>query len=391
VSPAPSLPRIAHVPMALSTQGSTLMTVVQRLSEAHMDMGGEALSVLSHNRELVTPGVPAHYVDYTENCPREWFTRTELGVDVVAGGAGMLRPHFGRLYDPAVRALEDASADIVLLYEGHYASASLPRWERLRPVTEVCLYVHNPLSRSYGRRELRRLLGHADRVIFCADHLRNDVEERLGGFVVQTQTVHNGVEKQFLTGAGRSAADGEFVVLFVGRIAEHKGVHLVIESAARVAERTSRPVRVRIIGSSGYSSAGELSAYEVELRRQAARLTVPVEFVPFVGRADLIRELAAGSVACLPSTWAEGLPLVALEAMAAGLPVVCSDSAGMVEACGGAALTAPKGSVEGLADALVRLVEDDAEWERRSRLSWDRVQSFTWERAARQIARQAVE
>ena len=83
---------------------------------------------------------------------------------------------------------------------------------------------------------------------------------------------------------------------------------------------------------------------------------------------------------CLPSQWAEGLPLAALEAMATGLPVVCSDSPGRVEAWADAAIVVPGGAPDGLAAALVRLAEDD-EWARRSRASRERASAFTWEGA----------
>ncbi len=259
------LPSVAHVPMAQGTQGSTLMTVAQRLGEAHLRAGGDAVVVLG--RGLVTPAVPSLTVDYG----RRHFSREEIVTDWVDGRRGRLRRNYGQVYDAAARALEEAPRDVVLLYEGHYVAATLPRWEGVRRAgSQVCLYVHNPLSRSYGRRELRRLLGRADRVIFCADHLREATAKRVGrrrarGFEV----VHNGVDDLFRAPGPREAPEGEFVVLFAGKVAENKGVHLVIEAAEAVRERVGRPVRVRVVGGSRYG-AGGLDAYEVSLREAAA-------------------------------------------------------------------------------------------------------------------------
>ena len=372
---------IAHVPSAFGRQGSTLMTVAQRISDVIEGMGSRSSAILSHNRELTLHGaVDLHFVDYTSVCPREWFSRRELAIDILAGRAGHHRPYYGHLYDPAIGALLENPAQTILLYEGHYASASLPRWRRVREHSEVVLYVHNPLSRSYGRRELERLLDSADRVAFCADHLRRDVEQRIGRTDPRFITVHNGVDRAFLIGSDRTPSEDVFQVLYAGRVTEKKGVHLVLEAVERALESMTRPIALRIIGSADYASADTLSQYERSLRAHAEKMSVEVEFVPFLSRADLITHLRNASVMCLPSQWAEGLPLAALEAMATGLPVVCSDSPGLVEACADAAIVVPGGAPDGLAAAFVRLADDD-EWARRSRASRERASAFTWEGA----------
>ena len=184
--------------MALSMPSSTLIAVARQLGRAFARMGGHSSIILSDNRGVSAPELTQLYVDYTLNCPRQWFTRRELAIDVVAGTAGFTRPYYGRLYDPAVAALQAQPADIVLLYEGHYAAATLPRWQAIRATSELCLYVHNGLSRSYGRRELSRLLAMCDRVIFCADHLRVSTERRLGRSDPRWTVIPNGVDELFL-------------------------------------------------------------------------------------------------------------------------------------------------------------------------------------------------
>ena len=372
---------VAHVPMAFGVQGSTLMNVAQRISDVVTARGGRAVAVLSDNRDVALgAAVENRYVDYTAVCPREWFSRTELAVDIAAGSAGLLRPHYGHLYDPAIDDLRQRPVRTVLLYEGHYASASLPRWRSLRESSEVVLYVHNPLSRTYGRRELTRLLDAADRVAFCAEHLRRDVEQRIGREDPRFATVLNGVDDVFRVGADRQPGGGVFDVVFVGRITERKGVHLALEAAARAAKRLERRVRLRIIGSPNHAEGEQLSEYERSLRDRARSVPCDVDFLPFTPQAEIVEILKTASVVCLPSQWAEGLPLVALEAMAAGVPVVCSDAAGLVEACGDAALVVAGGDPSGMADALVVLAQDEDEWVSRSRASWRRSSLFTWER-----------
>ncbi|WP_292832130.1 glycosyltransferase family 4 protein [Microbacterium sp.] len=372
---------VAHVPMAFGVQGSTLMQVAQRISDVVIARGGSASAVLSDNRDLaLTAPVHNRYVDYTSVCPREWFSCGELAVDIAAGRAGLLRPHHGHQYDPAIADVQHHPPRTVLLYEGHYASASLPQWRAVRETSEVVLYVHNPLSRTYGRRELTRLLDAADRVAFCADHLRRNVVQRIGREDDRFFTALNGVDTAFQIGGHREPGDGVFDVVFVGRVTEKKGVHLALEAVGRAATRLARPVRLRVIGSASHAAGEPLTHFERTLREVAETLSCEVQFLPFTPQAEIIEILSTASAVCIPSQWAEGLPLVALEAMAAGVPVVCSDSAGLVEACGDAAMIVPHGDSAGMADAFVRLAQDDKEWASRSQASWDRAAHFTWER-----------
>ena len=375
------LPSIVHVPMPQGTQGSTLLRVAERLSEAHTRAGGEAAVALGPG--LVTDQARVLPVAY--GAVR--FAPSDVRQDVVRGRLGRLRPHFGHVYDPAVEVAAAEQPDLVLLYEGHYAAASLPQWEPLRRNgARVCLYVHNRLSRSYGRAELRRLMRHADRVVFVAEHQRVEAEERLGsGHGVSLTVVHNGVDELFRATAPRTDTEGEFVVTFVGNVVAAKGPHLACQAADLAARLTGRPFRVRVVGDAWYGRGG-VSPYESWLREQCETLATPVEFVPHVDRHRVATLLRESSAACFPSE-VETLPTAALEAMASAVPVVCSDIPGMREAGGDAVLARPREDVEALADALASLAEDPAVYAERSRLVWERAREFSWERAASELAR----
>lgn len=378
------LPSVAHVPMAQAVPGSTLVRVAERLSEAHHEAGGEAVLVLSREVAGTVADVPTRAVDYE----RRWFSREEVVTDWVDGRLGRVRRNYGWVFDAPARYLAAEPRDVVLLYDGHYTAASLPRWAGVRAQgSQVCLYVHNPLSRSYGRAELRRVLGSADRVVFCADHLRAEIRRRVGRRWAGTplEVVHNGVDDVFRVPARREVPEGEVVVLFVGRLVEVKGPHLVIRAAEEARRRLGRPVRVRVIGSSRYAAGGG-SAYESSLRTMAGEVGVPVDFLPFSDRHAVAAEMRAATVVCLPSTWAEGFPLVVLEAMASGTPVVTSDSPGMLEAGGGVALVAPMADAAGLVDGICALATDPGLWRERSQAGRARASEFTWAAAARAVA-----
>lgn len=102
---------------------------------------------------------------------------------------------------------------------------------------------------------------------------------------------------------------------------------------------------------------------------------LPAELVP-----GLIR---AARVVASPSVY-EGFGLPPLEAMRAGTPVVAVRAGAVEEVCGPAALLV-QDDADGLADALVRALEDDGLRQRLAAAGLERAAGFTWPRAADQL------
>ncbi|HEX6864937.1 MAG TPA: glycosyltransferase family 4 protein [Thermoanaerobaculia bacterium] len=114
----------------------------------------------------------------------------------------------------------------------------------------------------------------------------------------------------------------EGYLLFVGRLRIRKGVEVLFE-ALHAVRRTYSGARLLIAGDGEHRAA---------LERKAAELGLGPAVV-FLGRCDAsrVRGLLAGAAALVvPSTY-EGMPLVVLEAMEAGLPVVASRVSGIPE------------------------------------------------------------
>ncbi len=122
--------------------------------------------------------------------------------------------------------------------------------------------------------------------------------------------------------AARPAGDAP-TILCVARFTPQKNHRTLISALARLRRRHPR-VRLALVGSGPEQAA---------IRARAARLGVS-DAVDFLGnRADVPALMAAADVAVLPSNF-EGLPLVVLEAMALGTPVVATRIGGVVEALG---------------------------------------------------------
>ncbi|HEX7243749.1 MAG TPA: glycosyltransferase family 4 protein [Longimicrobiaceae bacterium] len=168
-----------------------------------------------------------------------------------------------------------------------------------------------------------------------------------------------------------------FELLFVGRLVERKGVHVLLDALARI--DAARPLRFRVIGDGPEREA---------LRARAGRLGLGerVLFEGFVSKEELTERFAGCDAFVLPAVVdakgdTEGLGVVLLEAMVYGKPVIASAAGGIVDIVrdGRNGFLVPPGDVEALAGA-VRACMDDPE--RRRRLGEngrrDVEEGFSW-------------
>jgi glycosyltransferase involved in cell wall biosynthesis len=171
---------------------------------------------------------------------------------------------------------------------------------------------------------------------------------------------------------------GRFV-LYAGNIKPHKNLERLIEAFGQLRHRPGfEDMKLLIIGD-------EVSRYG-SLRRavEAAGVRQDVRFFGFVPDRTLACLYRLASVFAFPSLY-EGFGLPPLEAMACGTPVVTSNVSSLPEVVGDAALLVDPRDADALADALGRVLSDDAlraDLVARGHL---RVQRFSWERSVAAI------
>jgi glycosyltransferase involved in cell wall biosynthesis len=147
----------------------------------------------------------------------------------------------------------------------------------------------------------------------------------------------------------RPGSDRRVEILFVGRLLHGKGLSLLLEAIAEL-RRRELEVSASIVGDG--PARGELQAVARRLG-----LSEHVRFLGAVGQDDLRQLYSGADIFCLPS-FAEGIPVVAIEAMAMELPVVTTRIMGIPELVtdGTEGLLVPPGRVDPLTEALERLV-----------------------------------
>lgn len=310
---------------------------------------------------------------------------------------------------PCRRALAEFQPDVVQVHESDGAlAAALVRWSRrgarrpllvalqqvsyreeraaVRPLVHLGRVLGVPgaveLRFRWFKTPAQILLGRlsarlADLVLApsraTAAELERDYDARRVG-VLPNVTGGLAVEPEPVPGFEPAAGD----LLFVGRLRIRKGVEVALEAVARLASE-GHPTRLLVAGE------GE---HRARLEARAAELGLDGSRVRFLGRASAgqVRWLLRGAAALVvPSTY-EGMPLVVLEAMAAGRPVVASRVSGIPEVVvdGETGWLVPAEDPPALADSLARLLADQAEGARRGAAGRARcAELYRPERAAR--------
>jgi glycosyltransferase involved in cell wall biosynthesis len=167
-------------------------------------------------------------------------------------------------------------------------------------------------------------------------------------------TIVNGVPmEKFLSvplGVPPREKDHPLIITNIGRLTPQKAQHIFIE-AAKIVTKVQKNVRFVIIGQ------GKL---EQELKDQVQSLALN-DYVTFAGvRYDIPEQLGNTDIFVLSSDW-EGMPVSAIEAMAAARPVVLTNVGGvpdLVEAGSNGILVNP-GNSTALANALLDLIADE--------------------------------
>ena len=179
-------------------------------------------------------------------------------------------------------------------------------------------------------------------------------------FASKCRIIHHGVDlSRFVPTAeieARAAAlrqryGGRPLVLFVGRLRHYKGLDVLLEAMPQV------PAHLLIVGAGPMADAWQRQAVE-------AGLTDRVAFLGQVAEMDLMAAFYAADLFVLPSTnRAETWGAVQIEAMACGLPVVCTElgtGTSYVNQDGVTGIVVPPRDPDALAGAVCRLLADEA-------------------------------
>ena len=291
-------------------------------------------------------------------------------------------------FDPVLLSFElaRAKADVY-----HSTQLSLPARRSfpavvtihdLAPLIWPGHYLRLPYSR-VGHAWQYALARRADAVIAVSQATKQDVVERLRVPEERVTVVPEAVDSDFdppPAEEGRALARSRFgvparYVLYVVQFDPRKNVRGLLRAFAAAAER-DRDLRLVIVGDLGKLSSHLHDALETE--------RVPRDRVIVTGFVDepTLAALYAGGECLLHAAFLEGFGLTALEALAAGTPVVGYAGGAVAEVVGDAGLLVPSGDEDALASALGRFLDDEPLRTGLRARTRARASAFSWDRAA---------
>ncbi|MBY0088651.1 1,4-alpha-glucan branching protein domain-containing protein [Brevibacillus brevis] len=187
--------------------------------------------------------------------------------------------------------------------------------------------IHTPLQQRIHECE-RTLTQSSDSMIVCSKYMESEVMRLFGTPSSQLRVIHNGVDLIPLPDVNREQLRQELaigdgpVLFFVGRLVREKGVHLLLESMARLRDEFPH-ARLLVAGRGPMQDEWEQLVHQMGLFEQ-------VRFLGFVDDRRRNELFALADVAVFPSLY-EPFGIVALEAMALGTPILVADTGGLRE------------------------------------------------------------
>jgi glycosyltransferase involved in cell wall biosynthesis len=332
------------------------------------------ISVLHFSNTLARGGAEEHILTLLRGLDRSTFRvhlvctpqvaeaiRPDVPTDVELTALRLRKPGDVGAARALRRILHERRTDVLhshLFYSSLFASP-------LGKLSRVPLVVETPHLREHWRHGLKgryavdRMAGRfVDQYIAVSEANRRYLVEEKGLPPQKIVVIHNGCDVRRFHPHHKAPAgmrqglgfqDGDQIIVSIGRLEPQKG-HRVLLEALPLVRREFPRVRAVVVGEGALRSQLEERVAEVGLG----------DCVRFTGQQSNIADwLALADLTVLPSFY-EGLPLAAIESLAAGRPAVATAVDGTPEVVvdGVTGLTVPPGDPEKLGRAICRLLGD---------------------------------
>jgi glycosyltransferase involved in cell wall biosynthesis len=237
----------------------------------------------------------------------------------------------------------------------------------------------------YHRWAMRFGVKHATRIIAISEFTKKDVVKRFGADPERVIVVGHGFDQSLY----RPQKEGEKVksrrilqlrpyILFVGRIEKKKNVDGLLRAYHLLRSRLSKPYKLALIGKPGFGYEGfrdQVRGFPPVFRRD-------IHFLGWVPEDETAEFYRNAALFAFPSYF-EGFGIPVIQAMASGVPVVCSNTTSLPEIAGDAALLVNPDDPEKMAETMQKVMQDSRLQDLLIDKGIRRAQKFSWEESAR--------
>lgn len=234
-------------------------------------------------------------------------------------------------------------------------------------------YAGNRIRRTYARFMFGQVRRRASGLLYVSRFSQKEFHRILGRPRGAEAVVHHGVDASWFHPVDDAPPLAAPYFVYVGNVKPHKNLHLLLDAFEAVRERLG--AQLALIGRTDRFRTPDTSIAE-----RLAR-TSHVALLGELDEAAVKRYVRHAAALVMPSLY-EGFGLPPLEAMAAGCPALVSSAGSLPEVCGdGAEYFAPK-DARGLAELMIRIVEDRAFGAKLRERGASHVRGFDWETSA---------
>jgi len=220
----------------------------------------------------------------------------------------------------------------------------------------------------------------AARIIAVSNTVKNDIVESLGVQPAKITVTYEGVDPVFYQ-TQRNAPTANFIqrkyFLYVGNVYPHKNIELLLEAYRQYRAQTTRPASLVFIGPNDYFYK------KLEAIIPSLGLDTGIEFHHTLTDAKLF-SMYEHAIALLFPSIMEGFGLPAVEALALGCRVICSDIPVFREILGNLPVYVPAESAKDFSRAMVRISgepHDAKEYRKKTIIT---LAKYSWKTMAKQ-------
>ncbi len=230
-----------------------------------------------------------------------------------------------------------------------------------------------PLFVLYKKLVWGPLLRNAQKVIICSNDQERLVQDKFGVLKKKIVVIANAVGSDFFSDHVYAPSTEKLRLLYIGRLAQQKRVERVIEMMSHI----SIPAHLTIIGDG-----------EDQAKLEAMVRNLNLTNVSFEGKkndVEMQRYHRENDIFVMSSDKEGGTPLVALEAMAAGLPVIGTDVTGIREFLKGVGVIIREPYAVNFAKTVSELFSEPEKMVGLSKSSLVKAKQYTWSRFINQL------
>lgn len=236
--------------------------------------------------------------------------------------------------------------------------------------SNVFLHIHSEpfLNNQHNKNEI--IASKCKKIITVSDYIKNQTLKQVNVEKERIVTLKNCtnldlfnkelyLQDRILLREKYKIKTDEVVIMFTGRILEIKGVKELILAFKEHCFRLD--VKLLIVGNAGFGESSR-SKYDDELIEISKEVQEKIIFTGFIHNNELPKIHSMVDIAIVPSMWDDPAPLVVIEAMSSGIPLIVTDSGGIPEYINkNCAIIVKRNEniINNIGEALVKLIKDE--------------------------------